>query len=661
VSILRFGAFELDRKTGELRRAGELLSLPPQPLKILILLATHSGQLVTRENIQQQVWGTDTFVDFEQGLNFAINKIRAALGDDADSPRYIETLPRRGYRFIASVEVGVPPDLQRQQDAPTSVPLVSAQPLLREVAFTTTAGRVQSVNPRLSKWWMRRLTGMSLTLVVCVAVGWFVWRRDFLGTGHTASGRVQSLAVLPLENLTGDSAQEYFSDGMTDALITNLAQISALRVISRTSTMRYKKSAQSLPAIARELNVDAVVEGTVVRSGDKVKIDVRIIQVANDRPLWGKSYERDFHDIIGLQSEMAQAIGGAIRVQLTALEQARLNNTHPINSEAYDTYLKGHFHTVRENKDDNDQAIELLQRSLALDPNFARAYAELARAYTVRFSFFAPQDKQWEEKASVAVAKAVTLEPELAEAHLARGLLLWTPSNHFPHEEAAEEFHRALAGNPNLDDAHHYLAVIYLHTGLFDKAMKEAQDAVAINPSNTLARFRIGVILHHEGKYEEALAVLKTIPKEFQAAVVARQVAWTLFSMGRKDEAVAMISEALKSNPKDEGGQFSSMQAVFYAAGGDRRRAEEKIQLAAEQRKGFGHFHHTEYNIAAAYALLDESEKALVWLESAAVDGYPCYPLFATDSNLDNLRSDPQFRRFLADLEKQWEYYRKTL
>lgn len=295
----------------------------------------------------------------------------------------------------------------------------------------------------------------------------------------------------------------------------------------------------------------------------------------------------------------------------------------------------------------------MLERAISIDPTFARAYAELARAYTVRLFYVAPQEKQWEEKAFVAVEKAVALDPDLAEAHLARGFLLWTPSNHFPHEQAIQEYRRALAVNSNLDEAHHQLGIIYLHLGLFDKALEESQKALAINPSHTLARYRVGVILHHQGHYDQALAILQTIPTEFNPALVGRQVAWTLFSLGRREEAAALIEEFLGNDPKDEGGQFASMQAMLFAAAGEPRQAHEKIKRAAEQRKGFVHFHHTAYNIAAAYALLKEPELALPWLRAAAMDGYPCYPFFERDPNLNNLRQDPRFIQFMAKLKRQ--------
>ena len=360
---------------------------------------------------------------------------------------------------------------------------------------------------------------------------------------------------------------------------------------------------------------------------------------------------------------MARAIAERIQVRLTPQEQSRLAKVRPVDSAAYEAFLQGRFHTLRENRDDNQLAITLFERAVALDPTFARAYAELARAYTVKLFYFAPLDKQWEEKAYVAIEKAVALDPDLAEAHFARGFLLWTPSNHFPHEKAIQEYRRALAVNPNLDEAHHQLGVdqIYIHIGLFDKAMEEVQKALAINPSNTLARYRVGVILHHQGKYDDALALLRTIPKEFNPALVGRQVAWTLFSLGRTEEASAVIADWLQKYPQDEGGQFASMQAMILAAAAKKRQAEEKIRSAVEQRKGFVHFHHTAYNIGVAYALMNQTENAVRWFQDAAQDGYPCYPMYESLRSLGQLAADAHFQSFLAEQKRQWERYKATL
>ena len=261
----------------------------------------------------------------------------------------------------------------------------------------------------------------------------------------------------------------------------------------------------------------------------------------------------------------------------------------------------------------------------------------------------------------MAAEKALALDPDLAVAYLARGRVLWTPANHFPHDKAIREYRRALSLNPSLDEARNQLALVYCHIGAFEEALQESNKAVASNPNNNLAQFRIGQTLNFQGKYEEALSVLRALPQKVNPALVGHQIAWALFNLGRTEEASATLEQLLRDYPEDSGGLFTSVQAVLAASAGQERRAEDKIKSAVERGKGFGHFHHTAYHIACAYALMNKPEQAIKWLEVAAEDGFPCYPLFERDTNLDNLRHDARFVTFLAKLKQQWEYYRTIL
>jgi tetratricopeptide (TPR) repeat protein len=274
---------------------------------------------------------------------------------------------------------------------------------------------------------------------------------------------------------------------------------------------------------------------------------------------------------------------------------------------------------------------------------------------------FAPGDKQLAERAFVAVEKALALDPDSAVAYLARGRLLWTPANHFPHDRAIREYRRALALNPTLDEARNQLALVYCHIGAFDEALQESQLAVATNPNNNLAQFRTGQTLNFQGKYERALSVLRAIPQEANPALVGHQIAWALFNLGKRNEASATLEQLLKSYPEDTGGVFTSIQAVLAASAGQESLAEDRIKSAIKKGKGFGHFHHTAYHIACAYALMNKPEQAIKWLEVAADDGFPCYPLFERDTNLDDLRQDARFVTFLAKQKQQWEYYKTIL
>jgi eukaryotic-like serine/threonine-protein kinase len=346
--------------------------------------------------------------------------------------------------------------------------------------------------------------------------------------------------------------------------------------------------------------------------------------------------------------------------QIAQSSQTRQASARTTNLEAYEYYLRGRFYANRQIKADNETAITMLERAVALDPNFAAAHAELAQAYVWRFFLFTPGEKQWEEKAFVEVEKALSLDPDLPVAYQARGRLLWTPANHFPHEKAIKDYRRALALDPSLGEAQNQLAVVYNHIGAFDQALQELQKAITVNPTNNLAQFRIGQTLLLQGKYEESLTALGKAPMEANPLLVGSSVAVALLHLGRRDEAAAMVEESLSGSPED-GGLFISIQALLVSMAGKNDQAEEKIRSAIEKGRGFGHFHHTAYYIACAYSIMKKPEDAIRWLEEAADNGFPCYPLFERDPFLNNLRKDPRFGKLMVKLREQWERYQNNL
>jgi TolB-like protein/DNA-binding winged helix-turn-helix (wHTH) protein/Tfp pilus assembly protein PilF len=641
-TVLRFGAYEADLATGELRKGGLKIKLQKQSFDLLAILLERTGEVVTREEFREKLWPADTFVDFDNSLNAAVSKIRQALGDSAESPRFLETLARRGYRFLAPVE-HVASQLARV--------LAVAEPVDVSRAGTGPPG------PHLSRS-ARRLGLVALALVVAVAA-LLAWRRPWAERPGVVAP-IRSLAVLPLQNLSGDTEQEYFADGMTDALIGELAQITELRVISQTSSMQYKRARPPLPQIARELKVEALIEGAVLRSGNRVRISAQLVEAASDRHLWAASYERDMDDVLALQRDVARDIAREIRVQVTPQESARLARQRSGKPQAYEDYLRARVHVGLANDEDNKAAIALLERSAAADPNFALAHAALAISYQIRAVDLEPRDKQWEERAFAAVERALSLDPDLAEAYLARGRVLWSRTNHFPHERAIQDFRRALSLNASLAEARHALANVYNHIGLLDKAADEIQKAVALDPRNTGARFRVGINLLYQGKYEESLAAIRD-SQRYQPSLWGFQTSFALFQLGRKQEAAQRLEAFLRDYPRDPGGLLTSMQGLLAAAAGHHRQAREKIGNALEKDLRFAHFHHTAYIIASTYALMNEPVPALEYLRLAADTGFPCYPLFERDPNLNNLRQDPAFVEFMARQKKQWEHFRATL
>jgi serine/threonine protein kinase len=333
------------------------------------------------------------------------------------------------------------------------------------------------------------------------------------------------------------------------------------------------------------------------------------------------------------------------------------------NPVAYDAYMRGMVNVKHENPANNEAAIKLFQQAVAADPNFAAAYAELARAYSIKVRFFAPlaEKKELNEEAEVDVEKALALDPNLAEGYFARGLMLWTPYKRFPHEQAVQSYRRAIELNPNLDEAHHQLGFVYLHIGLLDQGWQEIQKALAINPGNTLARYRLGVIDMCRGKYEEAFQIFNSTPLEQSPSLLASYTSTALFRLGRDQEASVIIEQFLKDYPKDEGGLVTSVKAMMFAKAGKQREAEDTMQHAVEIGRGYAHFHHTSYNLASSYALMNQPEPAMKWLQVTADEGFPCYPLFEGDAHLDNLRKDPRFISFMAKIKQQWEHYNSTL
>jgi serine/threonine protein kinase/Tfp pilus assembly protein PilF len=333
------------------------------------------------------------------------------------------------------------------------------------------------------------------------------------------------------------------------------------------------------------------------------------------------------------------------------------------NPVAYDAYMRGMVNVSSENPANNQAAIKLFEQAVVADPNFASAYAELSRAYTINARYVASEAERRKsyEDAEVAVDKALAINPNLAEGYFARGLILWTPYKRFPHEQAVQSYKRALELNPNLDEAHHQLGFVYLHIGMLDKGQQEIEKTLAINPGNTLARYRLGVIDMCRAKYAEAFQIFNSTPLEQNPELLAFYTSNALFRLGRNEEASALIEQYFKEYSKDKGGMVTSVKAMMLAKAGKQREAEDTMQRAVEIGRGYAHFHHTSYNMASAYALMNQPEPAMKWLQVTADEGFPCYPLFEGDANLDNLRKDARFISFMTKLKQQWEHYNATL
>jgi TolB-like protein len=467
-----------------------------------------------------------------------------------------------------------------------------------------------------------------------------------------ASEGARSIAVLPFQNFGVPGEDDYFADGMTESLITDLTKVPGMLVIARNSVFQYKGKVVDVRTVGKELGVRYVLEGSVQRSGGRVRLNAQLIDVATGYHLWADRYDREMKDLFGLQDDISGNILTALKLKLTAAASERSSAAPTQNLDAYDAYLRA-MHLYRSTEEEGqEQAIPLFERAIALDPGFALAHAGLAQAYRDRLFNRDPR-KEWEEKALVEIEKALSLDPNLAEAYSARGQLTWTRLNNYPHERAVRDYRRAIELNPNLAEAHLWLAIVYWHVGLFEKALEAAAVAGKVDPGQQF--FTTGLTYLYWQKYDLAVQEFDKDPD----AVRGPWKALALFHQGRDREASALNEEFLKTHARES--HPRSVGALLAARSGQAAKAEEQIALAIQYDRGLSHFHHVEYNIGAAYALMGKPREALEWLQKSAEHGFPCYPFFAGDPNLAALRSDPGFESLLRKLKAEWEHYRDTL
>jgi len=613
---LRFDTFELDLRAGELHKRGVKLRLQGQPLQVLTILLRSAGNLVTREELSSQLWPADTFVDFDHSLHNAIGRIREVLGDSAETPRYIETLPRRGYRFIAPVEEVQAPRISEANGNKTPEGVAVAPPTARRVA-------------------------LAITLSFCAAIGltaWAAWRHFYVKSPVPS---IRSLAVLPMQNLSGDAAQEYFADGMTEQLITDLAKVGSLRVISRTSVMRYKGTKKGLPEIARELNVDGIVEGSVMRSGNRVRITAQLLHAPTDKHLWAEAYERDLGDVIGLQNEVAQAIAQQVRAQLTPQQQARLRSARLVNPEAYEAYLKGRYYLSNQFTmvKPLNMAKGYFEESIRKDPGFALAYSGLADSY-VYLAFYGhgqSPDRAY-SSAKEALHKALELDDSIGETHDTLGLLSWRFEWNW--DAAEREFNHAIALAPSYSCAHEDRAVYLSFIGRRADALAEIAQSNELDPGPSSA-------MTESAAYYQ-LRDYQSLVEASRRGMVSSPNEWTEhYNLGVGYEGTGKLLEAISEYQKAieiSNGDHDATASLAHAFAAIGRRAEaEKILHDFERKSKSGYV--SPYMIATIYAGLGERDKAFEFLERAYQErSLDISWHLKADLRIDNLRSDPRFQ-----------------
>jgi TolB-like protein/DNA-binding winged helix-turn-helix (wHTH) protein/Tfp pilus assembly protein PilF len=618
---LCFDFFELDVRAGELRKRGVKLHLQGQPLQVLAILLNRAGDVVTRDELRAEIWTADTFVDFDHSLHNAIARLREVLGDSAETPRYIETLPRRGYRFIGSVDGGVvtSPSRSGQTEQPGQVP----------------------IDLRLTKY--RKLLATSFLALLVTGIA--VWLMRTGSHPASAARRLNSIAVLPLENLSGDPSEEFFADGMTDQLITDLAKVGSLRVISRTSVMQYKGTKKPLPEIARELNVDAIVEGSVIRSGERVRVTAQLLQASTDQHLWAETYDRDRGDVLKLQGEVADSIAQQVRAQLTPQQQAQLRSPRAVNPAAYDAYLKGRLYFTNEftNPDSLKKAQQDFEESIQEDPNFALAYAGLADTYVYLAFTGALQKDTAYRSAKEALAKAMQLDDSIGEAYDTLGVLSWRFD--WDWDAAEREFNRAIALAPSYSCAHEDRAIFLAFAGQRGEALAE------IAKINQLDYGLSSAMAESVTYYE-----LKDYPELIEASkrglLLDPEDAFLHYLLGVGHEASGTLPEAISEYQKAmrmwDGPNAAVALAHAYSAAG--RKAEANKILRDLQRKLEG-TSVPPYTMATIYAGLGENDKAFEFLEKACSEKSLDISLFLkSDLLLDVLRPDPRFQSLLRGM-----------
>jgi len=595
--LYHFGAFTLDARTGELSDNGHRAPLRDQSVQLLLALLEHPGQLITREELARRLWGTETFVDFDRGLNKAVNHLREALTDSAEQPRFIETLPRKGYRFIAPVTCTSDDAEEVEQGAPPR-------------------------SSRLQRWvWVSVMLAAGVGIAVGASIG---EARKWLASRWAPPPRISALAVMPLENLSRDPEQQYFADGLTDALITDLVKTGSVRVTSRTSVTRYRGTKKSIAEIGRELSVDAVVEGTVTYSGNHVRVTAQLIQVSTDMHLWADQYERDVSEILDLQRVLANDIARRINVFVKPLDRVPR-----VNPEAYGLYLKGRYAFYEYTSRGWQQAIEHFNRAIETDPAFALAYSALADTYLVAGAYASVPTEEALTRGKTAAAKALALDEGLASAHYA----LATAHTWYDWDWAGaeREFRRGLELNPNDALGRNWYGGYLSLLGRHDQAIAEHERAQQLDPLSLIVNANLTRALYWARRYDEAIAqARRTLELDPSFGVALFWLEGALRHKGLFKEAVA-LRQSVSSDPEQAANVARTVQHSGFR--GLLRECGETYSKGGLLETA-----------ARCYAQMDERETAIGLLEDCSRRRCSDLVSLNVEPDFDGLRDDPRFQ-----------------
>ena len=641
---IRFGVFELDLRASELRKKGVRVKLQEQPCQILAMLLERPGEIVSREDLRNRLWQRDTFVDFDHSLNTAIMRLREVLGDSPENPIFIETLSRRGYRFIAPVEeIAAPNGSSHRLAGLNGASHVAAN---GEGAAPTSTSFPQAEHPahrapHYVQISTRAIAGTALFIAAMALMSLLIVRYARKPSVSSANSEpIKSLVVLPLEDLSAEKNQDYFADGMTDELIASLAKIRQLRVISRTSAMAYKGTRKPLSEIARDLHVDAVVEGTVLRAGNRVRITAELVQVSTDRHLWAETYESELGNILTLQSQVASAIVNEIRINLTPEEQKRLATPRLVNAQAYEDYLKGRYYWNKRSEEGLTKAVEYYQRAADKDPQYALAYAGLADCYDLLGSTVigAMPSADAAPKAKAAALKALAIDPSLVDAEIT---LASVKLNYDWDWQGAENgFKHTLELNPDQATAHQRYSLYLTAMGRSQDSIVEVKRAHDLDPLSLSINFSLAWRLYLARQYDQAIQQSRsTIDLDPNFVLAHLVLGQTYEQKGEFEMAIAELKKAASISPDSP--LMLGALGHAYAVAGDTADAEK---LRDDLLRRSGRQYVSPFYIALIFTGLKQNEKALDWLDKAYQDRSNPLIFLKVDPELDPLRSSPRFQ-----------------
>lgn len=652
---LYFGFFELRTTTRELYKRGIRLKLRPQAYQVLLLLTERSGKVVSRDQLRERLWAQETYVDFEHGLNTAVMELRAVLSDSAAEPKFIQTLPRLGYRFMVPVSSEQPTTVPERESAPlVDIPAIQEKESKPEGAVApgresaTALGSVQSAaNSRRSwrtLWWVP--AAVVLALAAVTLLGWQNWFRK---ANPPAQHEVrQMIAVLPFENLTGDPAQEYFSDGLTEEMIDQLGRLDPahLGVIGRNSVMRYKTIHEATAAIGRELGVSYLLEGSVRRDSDEVRISAQLIQVQDQASVWSRQYDRQLRDVLALQSEIAREIAGGIHLTLDDAARNAGATAQPQTAaanDAYDLYLRGLYFWNKRGADNIKRATDYFQQSIRRDPNSARAYSGLAESYALVSGYAGVPPKDFLQKADAAARRAVALDPNLAEAHVAMAVV--AQDCDWDWATAEREYRRAIELNPNYATAHHWYGEYLALMGRFDESRAQMEHARQLDPLSLIITADTAIALYYARDYPAAIQQFRAVIDLEPTFPRTAQLSFAYLQTGRDADSVAW-TEKLKQ-PSDTGPWYWATAAYVDAHIGKMNDARVALHnlIRMNDRQQIDPLY-----ISIAYVGLDEKDQSIAWLQKAEAAHSVSLNSLKVEPLFDPLRTDPRFQHILRQM-----------